>query len=89
MPTRIPVQTVIVHRDGKNIAAPIGKPFSFTDTELSDINKVNPGAVRHVVNEAPVEAEVVKIAAKTEGKYASAKSPAKGETAKSDAAGEL
>ena len=51
MPIRIPVQTVIVHRDGKNKAAPIGKPFTFTDQELADIKAVNPRAIRLPLNE--------------------------------------
>lgn len=56
MPKRIPVQTVVVQRNGKNFIPEIGKPFDFTDEELEWIKRVNPLAVRHLVNEevAPV-----------------------------------
>lgn len=67
MPKRIPVQTVIVNRDGKQIAAPIGKPFDFTNEELADIKAVNPDAVRIAVNEDPEpEAQNLPVAAAAE-----------------------
>lgn len=52
MPQRIPVNKIIVHRDGKRFAPPLGKPFDFTAAELEDIKAVNPGAVRKVINES-------------------------------------
>lgn len=51
MPKRVPVQTVILHRDGKQFAPPLGKAFDFTAEELADINAVNPDAVRKPVVE--------------------------------------
>lgn len=57
MPKRVPVNTIIVKRDGKNFVPPIGKPFDFTQDELNDINAVMPGAVRKIINEAPDEVE--------------------------------
>lgn len=60
MPKRVPVNTVIVKRDGKSFAPPIGKPFDFTQSELDDINRLMPNAVRKIVNETldePVKAE--------------------------------
>ena len=66
MPKRIPLKTVIVHRDGKSVAAPIGKPFDFTEAELADIARHNPSAVKRVEIAASDE-DYVKPAAKTEG----------------------
>lgn len=51
MNTRIPVQTIVVKRDGQTVVPKIGKPFDFTDDELADIEKLNPSAVRTLVNE--------------------------------------
>jgi hypothetical protein len=56
MPQLIPVQTVIVHRDGKSFAPEIGKAFNFTEAEVSELKKFAPKSVREPVNEAPVEA---------------------------------
>ncbi len=56
MPKRVPVETVILHRDGKQFAPEIGKVFDFTEQELADINAVNKFAVRKpVVEEKPAE----------------------------------
>lgn len=69
MPQRIPMQTVIVQRDGKNFAPPIGKPFDFTVDELNQIKKVNPNAVRVLVNEtAPVAENANDALAKAQAK---------------------
>lgn len=61
MPKRIPVESVIVNRDGKRFRPPIGKLFDFTAEELADIKLVNPGAVRTAETTeevvAPTEAE--------------------------------
>lgn len=43
--SRVPQQTVVVHRDGKQVVPPIGQPFDFTAEELSDIERMNPDAV--------------------------------------------
>lgn len=58
MPVRIPHHTVVIHRDGKNIRPPIGKPFNFTSDEIEEITGLHPRALRRPVHEhvaAPVE----------------------------------
>lgn len=57
MPQRIPMQTVIVRRNGKSVVPEIGKPFDFTPDELETINRVNPEAVRKLVNEGAVASD--------------------------------
>jgi len=83
MPIRIPTQTIILQRNGNRIVPPLGKPFDFTQEELNKINKLNPDAVRHPVNEsAPaVDAEAeVKAKAEAEAKAkAEAEAKAKAE----------
>lgn len=37
MPKRIPVETVVVVRDGKRVSPPIGQPFNFTTEEIEQI----------------------------------------------------
>lgn len=51
MPKRVAVGTIIVQRDGKRMQVPRGQAFDFTAEELADINRLNPGAIRKVVNE--------------------------------------
>lgn len=53
MPSLIPVKSIHVHRDGKLVVPTIGKPFEFTDSEVSDITSLMPEAVREAVNEMP------------------------------------
>lgn len=53
MPILIPLQTITVGRDGKNVVPPIGQAFDFTDEEAKQIKAMNPKAVREPVNEAP------------------------------------
>lgn len=90
MPKRVPVQTIVVTRDGKRVTPKIGDAFDFTAEELDDINRVNPDAVRKVVIEDKLlEKEFTQdekdAAAKAE---ADAKSAAKAPTsAKAAAAG--
>lgn len=48
MPKRIPVQGVIVQRDGKSIMPPLNKPFEFTDAEIAEIGDINPKAIKRV-----------------------------------------
>ena len=60
MPKLIPVHTVILHRDGKQVVPPLGQPFDFTKEEIADIDRLLPGAVREpVVEVATVVATVV------------------------------
>ena len=51
MPKRIPLQRVIVQREGKQIVPPLGDEFDFTAEEIEDINRMNPDAVRKVIVE--------------------------------------
>lgn len=55
MPIRVPLNTIFVKRDGKTIIPKLNQPFDFTTQELNDINRLMPGAVRKVINEAPDE----------------------------------
>lgn len=55
MAIRIPVQTITVGRDGKNVIPTIGQPFDFTDEEIKQIEASNPAAVRNPVVEADAE----------------------------------
>ena len=58
MPKRTVVGKIIVHRDGKRVEPKIGAAFDFTADELADIKRLQPGAVRIVVNEdADLEAQ--------------------------------
>ena len=59
MAIRIPVQTITVGRDGKNIVPTIGQPFNFTAEEIEQIESSNPAAVRNPVVEQ-VEAKATK-----------------------------
>jgi len=38
MPKRIPLSTIVVHRDGKRVEPPIGQAFDFTADEVEEIN---------------------------------------------------
>ena len=44
----VPVQTVVVFRDGKQIAPALGQPFEFTAEEAEQIKAMNPAAVSDV-----------------------------------------
>lgn len=48
MPKRSPVNTVVVHRDGKRVVPPIGKPFDFTADEIADFERILPGSLAKV-----------------------------------------
>lgn len=100
MPKRVPVQTIIVNREGKNIRPPIGKPFDFTPEELDDIMRVNPAAVTKIENveinddseaKAKAEADALKAneaaALKAAKEKAEAEAKAKAEAAKKPAGG--
>lgn len=51
MPTLIPHYTIRVHRDGKNIEVPRGRPFEFTKEEVDTIYAHDKSALRKPVNE--------------------------------------
>lgn len=64
MPIRIPVNTIIVQREGKQFAVPLNKPFDFTKEELADIKNLRPNAVRLPVQEtAPIVSKEAEAAA--------------------------
>lgn len=42
---RVPMQSVVVVRDGKSTVPPIGQPFDFTAEEIAQIEKMNPDAI--------------------------------------------
>lgn len=48
---KVVLKRLIIARDGKRMEPPIGKAFEFTDEELENIERVNPGALRDAVNE--------------------------------------
>ena len=70
MAIRIPVQTITVGRDGKNIVPTIGQPFDFTDEEIKQIEASNPAAVRNPVVEAEPVVEQAEAKATKGGKKA-------------------
>lgn len=50
MPHRVPLHTIVVHREGKGrTSAPPGRPFDFTDEELEHLE--GEGAVRDLITE--------------------------------------
>lgn len=85
MPKRIPHQSIVLYRDGKQVRPDIGKPFDFTQDELDDIKATNPDAIRHIVNEelpaTAAEQAAAREAAEAAAKAAATKSPAKGKAA--------
>lgn len=60
MPKRIPVKSIVLNRDGKQIRPAIGKEFDFTTEELADIMANAPGHVRKVIVEDAAAAKQVK-----------------------------
>jgi hypothetical protein len=66
----IPVQGVVVHREGKSVRPPVGQPFEFTEGEVADIRaveKANKTAIlREPVNEIVVDEKAAKIKAAAE-----------------------
>jgi len=56
MPKKIPLIAITVHRDGKPVVPPVGKPFDFTEDEIAEVNGMVAGAMRDPVNESPVAA---------------------------------
>jgi hypothetical protein len=45
MPKAKAIDTITLHRDGKNIEVPSGAVFDFTKAEMESIKSVNPGAI--------------------------------------------
>lgn len=50
MPKRVPVQGILVRRDGKLVRPKLGVPFDFTAEELEDIKNANPDAVTKIAS---------------------------------------
>lgn len=42
---RVPLQSVVVHRDGKAVVPQIGQVFEFTADEVAEIERMNPDAL--------------------------------------------
>jgi len=42
---RVPQQSVVVYRDGKQVVPPIGVVFDFTADEVAEIERMNPAAI--------------------------------------------
>lgn len=49
--SRVVMQSVTVVRDGKRVTPEIGKPFPFTNAEITYLDKNAKGALRKAVNE--------------------------------------
>lgn len=68
--TLVPLQTVVVHRNGKSVRPEIGKPFKFTEDEIADVRKVekehNMVILRSPVNEAGNDAKAQAIRERAE-----------------------
>lgn len=52
MPLRVPHRQLVVHRNGKNVWVPIGKPFDFTAEEIEHFHANQPASMRRVIHEA-------------------------------------
>lgn len=62
MPKRVPVKSIVLFRDGKQVRPTIGKEFDFTAEELKDINDLSPKSVRKVIVEDAESAETLAAA---------------------------
>ena len=51
MPKRVPLQGIIVTRNGRQVQPPVGKVFDFTAEEIETLKLRNPKALRTPVNE--------------------------------------
>lgn len=63
MPNRVPLQSVVVQRDGSNVVPPIGAVFEFTDKEVAEIETSNPDALSATISVAADD-----VAVKSAGK---------------------
>jgi hypothetical protein len=52
MPKRIPVQAVMVFRNGKLVRPEMGVPVEFSAEEIADVTAMNQGALRKIVDES-------------------------------------
>lgn len=51
---RVPLQSVVVMRDGQSVVPPIGQVFEFTADEVAQLERMNPDAISA---QATVDAE--------------------------------
>lgn len=65
MPNRVPLQSVVVQRDGQAVTPPIGAVFNFTAEEVADIERSNPAAISE---KASVDADEVEVKSVKGGK---------------------
>jgi hypothetical protein len=63
MPKRIPLQTVVLWRDGEQVVPPLNRAFDFTKEELDTIEKLNPAAIGKIVNSDATDTIVTKTQA--------------------------
>lgn len=68
--SRVPVQSIVVVRDGKQVTPDLDKPFNFTAQEVEDIERVNPSAMRKPIVEKSAEVEKTEAKAPAAGKRA-------------------
>jgi len=90
---RVPLETVIIHRNGKRVTPQIGKPFAFSEPELRHFAEVNPDCVRTLTETeamayAPKAADNVKTAGADEEAAKAAAEKAAAEKAAADAEAE-
>lgn len=71
MPNRVPLQSVVVQRDGNNVVPPIGAVFEFTDKEVAEIEASNPDALSATISVAADDVAATKPAGKGGKKGAS------------------
>lgn len=62
---RVPLQSIVVQRDGKSFTPPIGQPFDFTKEEVDQIERMAPEAIS---TEAVVDVTAVEAESKPAGK---------------------
>lgn len=57
----VPLESVVVVRDGKRITPPLNQPYDFTDAEADALAASRPEAVRKPVNEGEVGDEMLDL----------------------------
>jgi len=64
--SKIPLQSITVVRAGKLVTPELHKAFDFTESEIADIETMNPEAVRDPVDESAKATAPAKGKAKTD-----------------------
>lgn len=57
----VPLESVVVVRDGKRITPPLNQPYDFTDAEADALAASRPEAVRKPLNEGVVGDEMLDL----------------------------